>query len=252
MHLANTKLSSGQLTLPVLLMSMALAFALFTPSSASALTEADLEPVGERDENYLRTLSGSRTNADVTYLRPSADFKPDEAVRIDVPERADEQRDDMASRWVIGLIFGAFLVVVLLILWRYGNTISVSFNAPTQGRRETNEAGLSVETSEIAGQPMDQFLESLRAMKDRREALILLVSRALERAAEANDVRLGRAQTARDVVRVLPKSWSQIGTLRRLVREVEVVHFGGRDLTEDTWEECLRAALPIFREGHAA
>ena len=78
-------------------------------------------------------------------------------------------------------------------------------------------------------------------------ALILLVSRALERAADQNQVRLGRAQTARDVVRVLPRGWPHLGALRGLVREAEIVHFGGRDISDEKWEECLAAAQPIFQ-----
>lgn len=252
MLVVKPNLASGRLTRPVLVFALVASAIWLAPISASALTEADLEPVGGRNDGYLDTLSGTRTNPDVTYLRPSADFKPDEAVRIDVPEPVEEQRDQSVNRWAIGLIFGGFLAVVLLILWRYGNTISVSFNAASKGKRSESDGTISAEAAEIAGQPLDQFLASVRKMKDRREALILLVSRTLERAAETNGVRLGRAQTARDVVRVLPKSWSQLGLLRRLVREAEIVHFGGRDLDEDKWEECLEAALLIFRGGKAA
>ena len=96
------------------------------------------------------------------------------------------------------------------------------------------------------------LLASLREMADRRQALILLVSRALERSADINQVRLGRAQTARDVLRILPRNWTHIAALRGLVREAEVVHFGGRDLSEERWQECFQAAEPIFRRGRTA
>ena len=78
------------------------------------------------------------------------------------------------------------------------------------------------------------------------------ISSALERAAEANGLRLGRAQTARDVLRVLPRGWPHLDALRRLVREAEIVRFGGRDLAEEHWRACLESARPLFAAGRPA
>lgn len=89
-------------------------------------------------------------------------------------------------------------------------------------------------------------------MEDRRKALILLTGHALERAANMNDLRIARSQTARDVLRILPRQWPHRDAVRTLVREAEIVHFGGRDIAEETWQACLTAARPIFSGRGAA
>jgi hypothetical protein len=222
---------------------------------AHALTEADVEPTIGPNEAYEQAIRGERVDSDITYLRPSAPFEPDGDIRIDVPERETERSSSSWgwSRWFWIILFGALLAGLLFIIIRNSGAVSVSFKATNEKARKSeapSSEGLTL--GALSDQPIDSFLERLKAMADRREALILLVSRALELAAEKNDIRLGRAQTARDVVRVLPKSWRHLTVMRRLVREAEVVHFGGRDVSEERWDDCLAAAKPIFAEGRTA
>ena len=223
--------------------------------AGAAITEDDIVDPGEINQDYRDAIRGRGLQADIVYLRPETDFRPEETERLVViPEPEEEREREVSvttSRWVWGLTFGALLLGLIALFVIYGGNIAVSFSSqPTDGRRDEDEETLEIdpERAALMAQPLDSFLESLRRMADRREALILLVSRALERAATLNDLRLGRSQTARDVLRILPRSWSHIGNMRRLVREVEIVHFGGRDLPEEIWEECLDAARPIFGE----
>lgn len=236
--------------------ALALCLAL-TLSARAEITEADIVDPGPLNEDYLDATAGKRIQSGIVYLRPETDFSAAEADKLEIivepdedPERPDEPAE--ASRLTVGLIFGALLVGLIALFVIYGGNIGASFGAqPRDGkRREDDEAPTAEEAAHAAlmAQPIDSFLDTLRRMADRREVLILLVSRALERAATLNDLRLGRSQTARDVLRILPKSWTHLGNMRRLVREVEVVHFGGRDLPEEIWEECLDAARPIFGE----
>lgn len=222
---------------------------------AMALTEADVEPTIGPNEQYEQSIRGERVESEIIYLRPSAPFEPDGDIRIDVPE-PETVRDSSSwgpVRWFWVIFLGLILAAVIYVIVKNSGAVSVSFKATNEGTRKATDgpdAGLTL--GALSDQPIDSFLERLRAMADRREALILLVSRALELAAEKNDIRLGRAQTARDVVRVLPKSWTHMAVIRRLVREAEIVHFGGRDISEERWDDCLAAAKPIFAEGRAA
>ena len=235
-----------------------LALPLVCAGGANAqLTERDFEQTGEPNETYLEATKGHRLQTEVVYLKPDAGFKPDENVRIVVPESPEERAQGSATgtRWTLGIILGLLLAFVLWVVITQGGAIGVSFGSNTarDGRRGADdERPTDDELEAINRQPLDQFLASLRNMADRRQALILLVSRALERAADTNNVRLGRAQTARDVVRLLPRNWTHFGAMRGLVREAEIVHFGGRDLSEEKWQECFAAAEPIFQRGRAA
>jgi hypothetical protein len=224
------------------------------PASAQ-LTETDFEGTGEPNAEYEDAVSGKRLQTDVLYVRPGVDFRADQQVEVDVPEPVQEVDPGITtSRWFWGIIFAIILGVVIAIVISQGGAIGVSFGAKAdETRRRPDEAPAEPDPYDALNrQPMDQFLQSLKVMKDRRMALILLVSRALERAADSNNVRLGRAQTARDVIRILPRSWQHLQVLRGLVRQAEVVHFGGRDVSEDQWQECFDAAMPIFDAGRAA
>ena len=236
-----------------------LALVLAVPAGAAVKKEDIIDP-GALNEAYIDLVSGQRLQTRIPYLKPDTDFQPEETelqmVRPDPePEVGREQTNVTMNRWTAGLMFGALLIGVIVLFVLYGGGISVSFaSEPKDGKREdvADDAEEDKARAALMAQPIDSFLESLRRMTDRRAALILLVSRALERAAALNDLRLGRSQTARDVVRVLPRSWPHLGNMRRLVREAEIVHFGGRELPEEIWEECLDAARPIFGEGRPA
>lgn len=229
-------------------MLAALAMGALALPAAAQLTQDDVEPTGTPNAAYQDSIKSAQT--EVIYLRPTAEFRPDESITIEVPETVEEQRmSETSARWFWGLIFGAILAFVLFILVTQGGAIGVSFGQTGDGRLDRG-APDEAEPDPFAAlneQPLDQFLASLRAMADRRLALILLVGRTLERAADLNELRLARAQTARDVVRMLPRDWHHFEALRNLVRQVEIVHFGGRDLAEDSWEDCYNAAQPILR-----
>ncbi|MEO0999880.1 MAG: DUF4129 domain-containing protein, partial [Pseudomonadota bacterium] len=77
--------------------------------------------------------------------------------------------------------------------------------------------------------------------------LMLLAHRALEDAAAANDLRPGRSQTARAILRRLPEAWHPRAGLAEIVTTEELVRFGGRALDEERFAACLRSAGPILR-----
>ena len=112
--------------------------------------------------------------------------------------------------------------------------------ATRKNRRKPGKEGKKAGT-------LNGLLEQINAMPDRRAALILLLQHSLRRAATDNDLRLGRSETARDILRRLPAQWTHFAALRKLVMAEELVQFGGRALAEATFEECLRTATPILR-----
>lgn len=209
------------------------------------LSPEDVLNPGPRDEAVQKVQSG-RIQGDVLYLDPDAPFQPDESIRIKLPDPPDDPAaESEMNRWITGLFYGAILVGIIALIIFQGGRIQVNFNRT--GDRQRN--GASDASGGAAGEtilPEEGFLDRLAAMADRREALILLTGRALERAATANNMTLARAQTARDVVRAVPRAWQHRDVLSNLVRQAEIVHFGGRDLSEAAWQDCLAAARPMF------
>jgi hypothetical protein len=214
---------------------------LCSPADAASLDPADIEPTGERNAAYLDAVRGHGLQTEIAYLREGAALPDFGGVAVpevpDLPDPAAERRN-----WAI--FFGVLLALILGFAIWYGRGISASFGVARDPRQAGVPAGETPAPSRDL--PAEAFLESVRAMPDRRRAQILLVARALERAATANGLRLGRAQTARDVLRAVPRAWPHFETLRRLVAQAEIVHFGGRELAEDQWRACLDGAQALL------
>lgn len=233
-------------TAGILLLMIALAVA--GPSGHAQMTTDDVIDPGPQDQAVKDALAWERLQTDVKYLRPDTDFRPGEDIEVKIPEKPDDpEQEREASRLSSGLFAVLLIVVVLAVLIFFGNRINVSFGRTTETRREVGD-GDEKEHRLVTGVelPKDGILDHLAGMADRRRALILLTGLALERAARMNGLTLARAQTARDVLRILPRGWNHLGAMRQLVREAEIVHFGGRDLAEETWQACLSAARPLF------
>jgi hypothetical protein len=211
------------------------------PAGAASVHPADIESTGTPNAAYLDAVRGRGLQTEIAYLHAGATL-PDIG-GVAVPE-APELPDPGAERRNWAIFFGVLLALILGFAVWHGRGISASFGAARDPRR----AGAPADEAPAPTRdlPADAFLESLRAMPDRRRALILLVARALDRAAAANGLRLGRAQTARDVLRAVPRAWPHFETLRRLVAQAEIVHFGGRELAEEQWRACLERARPLL------
>ena len=228
-------------------LSMALIPALLLwPALVTAqMTPEDVESVGERNAEVQRAIAWERLQTDITYLRPSAPFKPDQRVQVKLPDppktNAQATRE---AKWTWGIVFLIILVVIVVVFIMQGSRIGVTFRKPQERTRGTTDPTSPDQAHSVL--PTDGFLDRIAAMQDRRAALILLAGRALELAADANGMTLARAQTARDVVRMIPNRWGHRDALRKLIRETEIVHFGGRDISEDRWQDCLTWARPIF------
>ena len=237
-----------------MLMGIALALLVTAGSANAQLSPDDVANSSEPNAAYADAIWGRGVQSELTYLKPSAPFDPDASVRIKVPEKPKEQRTDVDSIRVFwGVIFALILAVIIYVFIANGNGVGVSFRTTGDAARPNRPAeGPNTDASMIDTPGLEALLARLAAMADKREALILLVSEALERAALATNVRLARAQTARDVLRALPRDWPHLETLRRLVREVEIAHFGGRDVSPEKWEACMAAAVPLFKAGKRA
>lgn len=202
-------------------------------------------PVFESGEQYRKSLGRTRLKSDLIYLRPEADETlPREAAKPEPPKEPED-----LSRTVLIAVTVAILIAIGIFAFQFAPKATITMSAPDDrtregGRRRQRAQQASQElTAKLAGR---EFLDELRRMSDRKAALILLLKRALERALEINGMTLGRSQTAREILRKLPRSWDHYPALSRIVGFEERVQFGGHDLPEPVFQESLSLAEPLF------
>lgn len=210
------------------------------------------------DPAYQQAIRFSRLQSDLVYIDRLDGPIPMEGVPLRSAPESVEGRSDggtelfeasqLVSRVALGIL--ALFLVVTLIKGRRGLLHRLGRNPDDAAR-----AGTAAAAAAIAEPPDEShmaLIERLRGMSDRERALVALIEAALTSAAMQNRLRLGRSETARELLRRLPSSWPHITGLRRLVMTEELVQFGGRPLAETTFEDCLRRALPILRAGETA
>jgi len=208
------------------------------------------------DPGYRQAIRFSRLQSELVYIdRLDGPIPMDGLPLRRAPDPADDDSDggtqlfeasQVISRVALGIL--AMFLLVALIKSRRGLMYRL-------GRATGEVAETGPDGSAIPDLPRENhmaLIERLRAMQDREQALVALIEASLASAANQNRMRLGRSETARELLRRLPGSWPHITGLRRLVMTEELVQFGGRPLRETTFEDCLRRALPILRAGETA
>lgn len=243
------------------MLRLLLAIALVLPALAPVLAAGPAilpAPGGDGGRAYEAAVRGSGIAVDVTYYDPAGPAPAlSTDVEVDGPPDPAPARDDGSARWdlgpwAVGGLFAAVLALVLALAARYGGVRVASFaRPPERGARDRprrRAPGGSVPIED----PGPGSLEEIARIADRQRALHVLLERCLAHAAAANGQRVGRSQTARDVMRALPRNWPLLEPLRLVVAQAEVVQFGGRGLTEDMFGACVAAARPIFGAAAAA
>lgn len=208
------------------------------------------------DPAYRQAIRFSRLQSELVYIDHLDGPIPMDGLPLRRPPDATEDEGDAgtelfeASQLVsrAALVILAVFLLVALIKSRRGLMYRL-------GRAPNDASGAGPDAPAAQDLPYENHLaliERLRAMQDREQALVALIEASLASAANQNRMRLGRSETARDLLRRLPGNWPHITGLRRLVMTEELVQFGGRPLQETTFEDCLRRALPILRAGETA
>lgn len=210
-------------------------------------------PRSETGEVYRQAVRGGRAKIDLVYLKPEADETlPRDAAK---PESERFTPDlDWSRIGPMGL-GGVILIAIILFAAQFAPKTTISMSSPedrSRGESRRRRAGAKpAETPEALAGGND-FLNQLRAMPDRKQALMLLLKRALERALEIHGMTLGRSQTAREILRKLPRNWDHYAALARIVGFEERVQFGGHDLPEPVFQESLSLAEPLFAQEASA
>ena len=199
---------------------------------------------GDRNEAYLAAVRGSRLQAEIVYMDPSQPIDIDDAP-AKPPEAASPEKRQ-AVRWLLIAVGGAGLVLITILMIRNSGGGKAIF--AKRLRPEADNARSRSPQPEPVPPPGLHLLAGIAGLPDRRLALQQLTEHSLDRATRANGLRLGRSQTARDVLAHLSPAWRHLGALRLIVDTEEAVRFGGAPLGDALFADCLAAIRPLFAE----
>jgi hypothetical protein len=233
--------------------AVACALAIAALSGAAAAAAENIG--GKPDPAYLTAVRGLRIQSEIVYMPPTAPLdvqsRPSEpAATPERPPEGDSVHDVLVLRWLLIGIAGAVLAFLAVFVVRNSAGGRALFAKPLAGEGRPRSSSAPA-LAEAPLPPGLRLLAELAGLPDRREALRRLTEHALDRATRQNGIRLGRSQTARDVLRFLPAGWRHRAALGLVIRTEEVVRFGGEPLAESTFAECLAAMRPLFAD-HAA
>lgn len=159
------------------------------------------------------------------------------------------------------IITGPLAIVLVLVglvaiigLWmRFGNGGVLLSSAPREMKQRQGETpeNWHSSTNEAQERP-NEFLQRIAAMKDRRQALVLLLRHCLLHAADVTETRLFRFDTERAVLGRLPQGMPGRDRLENLLNEAELVRYGGRALAESQFTTLLDTARGFLSSGRLA
>lgn len=226
------------LALPVLLAEPAQAIA-----DDGSITPYDLP----RNSAYEREVRFSRLQDDITYVESRVGPLPLDGLTVEAPARpSDTEAGDRTLR--LGARLGLVLLAAAMLVLGFRNRHILADRFGGDTRMPTRAAARTDDRVTGAMTAAPGLIGRLRAMTDRRAALVRLIEAVLGAAAQANGLRLGRSETARELLSRVPRDWPHFSALRGLVMAEELVRFGGRPLPDATFEACLDRAAPILSE----
>lgn len=229
-----------------------LVLAYICASGLAIAAPSELEPpISTSGEAYLRAVADEDVFTSVVYHDPGQDGPviDVDAELVDPDRRTSAPPAAFSGGWtgadiITAAVCALIILAIVGLVAKYGGAIRVSLDkAPDPGHRQANPAVIN-RTPDIEKLLSD--IGAIVAIKDRHRAMGLLLRLVLERSARANGLAVGRSQTARDVLRALPSKSPFFQTLKELVQQAEMVRFGGRPITETSFQAWLAAAAPII------
>ena len=205
-------------------------------------------PRGDGSGQYTRAQRFSGVQHQAYYVDTVVGAVPMERAPVYEPPNPDtDRRNSVINPTFVRLILVAGVFGLIGVLFhKFGGFSQVALRGPKRAIKPAPDVATAVQQADDT--PVRDFFSAIAAMTDRRAALILLVGRALRDAAQSNGLRLTRSETARTILRRVPATWLNFPALRELVQTEELVHFGGRDLSEDAFARCLELARPLVTE----
>lgn len=214
------------------------------PDDARAATA----PRGETAERYLEAARAQRLETRAEYLSDLGSLSLTGDNRRIEPRRRDPGVKLEGGTGAVILV--VVLLALLLLFLRFGGTGTLLSRTPKDKDGKTIDAPESWKIdADEAATDQQSLLAQLRAMPDRRAALVRLLRHVLLAAGTACETRFARSDTEREAFARLPGDWKYRGTLADILKAAELAHYGGREVSDDGFEEALSQGATILRLG---
>jgi len=144
----------------------------------------------------------------------------------------------------IAIVVGVICLLIFLFLkfGGAGGLLSADPSERAKKRRKKKAWGLTAETEDV-----DDVVAQIRAMTDRKAAMILLLRHCLLQASQETNVNFRRSDTEREALGRLPTSWRKFDLLGQILRATELVHYGGRAIGDDPFESIVAQGETILK-----
>lgn len=220
---------------------------LYLQLASATAQQVSAEPlkIGPSGQAYLQA-KGRRINANVGYFDPTRAAPPLETSQTPRRERERNEGDTPSGgRGLWLLVSAAVLTMIIYLFVQFGGAMSVSLRPESQNpERGQRRGSLAKDDDE------DAILLPIKAilrMSDRKKALVLLSRSLLAQVVEGNGLLLQQSWTARDALRRLPGTQPHLVAIKDLVLTSERVQFGNRDISEQEFNDHVRAVSPLLK-----
>ncbi|WP_235258071.1 DUF4129 domain-containing protein [Octadecabacter algicola] len=215
--------------------------------------ELDPQELQSSGEAYAKEIRFRRITNDVVFFDPTQPPPPIETRQtVEQDSRVEVNNQGIATTFQWGRVFALltamlvlFGVVYLFIV--FGGRLPASF---ARNPEEGNKQGSTTPSGTPAKGRAPLQIDAILRMADRRLALVALCKSLLARLMSAEGVLLQDSWTDRDTLSRVPKNLSNRDALQALVHASERVQFGGRDVSEDEFNEHVARLRPLWT-GHA-
>ncbi len=209
-----------------------------------------VDPPRAANQDYVTAARDARIQTDMRYAdHISAAYLTGDNPNIQ-PTTPSRAPSPVRIEGGFGVFLMVALIVLLLFLWlRFGGTGALLSASPkdNDGAPTAPDAWqISKDEAAMEGQ---NLIDRIRAMPDRRAALVHLLRHALLAAGEDSQTRFARSDTEREAFARLPEGWRHRDMLRFILRAAELAHYGGRPVSEEAFETALQQGAAILGTG---
>ncbi|MEM6464508.1 MAG: hypothetical protein AAF724_21615 [Pseudomonadota bacterium] len=211
-------------------------------------------PRSDTSDRYSEAARRAGVEPDAIYADGAFDAGIDRQAIVET-DRQQSFEPALDGAWGIAIV--VLVAAGLLMLWiKYGGA-GVLLSG---GMKDIKTNQSAPEAWKLADQEADleggALLARLAAIKDRREALTRLLRYSLLSAGERCETRFARSDTEREAFARLPAGFRHHDALKTMLRDAELAHYGGRDVSEETFSRNLQLGRilldPRGSNGHAS
>lgn len=211
------------------------------------ILDAETPPAGMQAERPDELARKQGLDDQMTYAtRITGDLSDDPAAEVFSPKTPDRRTAPQFGS--LGVVVVLVVLLTMLAAWlKFAGGGVLLARAPDQGKTapQAAPAGWNVSDADRLQGP-EALLAAILRMADRRAATVKLLHHCLLKAGDETQTRFARADTEREAFRRLNSAWRQHGPLRDLLRQAELAHYGGREVTEADFAQLVDIGRSIL------